>query len=82
VVLAERRVESTRLSLEAGRAATRDLLEAQASLLAAQNAATQALIDYELARLALYRDLEVLRMESSGIEVDTEVLNTLIQSKP
>jgi outer membrane protein TolC len=82
VVLAARRIESTRLNLDAGRAATRDLLDAQSALLQAQNSATQALIDFQLAELALYRDLEVLRVENEGIQVDQEALQPLIGSKP
>lgn len=67
VALAERRVESARLNLDAGRAETRDLLEAQDSLVSAQNAATRALIDYTLAELELYRDMEALRVVDRGI---------------
>jgi outer membrane protein TolC len=69
VALAERRIESTRLQLDAGRADTRDLLEAQESLLAAQNAATAARIDYTLARMGLYLDMELLRVDDSGIRL-------------
>jgi outer membrane protein TolC len=69
VRLAERRIESTRLQLDAGRADTRDLLEAQESLLAAQNAATGSRIDYTLARMALYLDMELLRVDESGIRL-------------
>ncbi len=67
--LAARRVESTVLNLEAGRADTRDILEAQESLVNAQNASTRALIDYALARLALFRDMELLRVDETGISV-------------
>jgi outer membrane protein TolC len=70
VALAERRIESTQLSLEAGRASTRDLLEAQESLLSAQNAATSALIDYTLAKLGLYLDMELLRVDERGVTAD------------
>lgn len=74
VRLAERLVESARLNLDAGRSETRDLLEAQAGLLTAQNAATGALIDYTLAELELYRDMELLRVGPDGIElVETPV---------
>jgi len=69
VELAERRVESANLNLEAGRASTRDLLETQDDLVAAQNAVTSALIDFYLARLDLYRDLELLRVTEEGIVV-------------
>ena len=77
VDLAEKRIDSTQLKLEAGRADTRDLLEAQESLLDAQNAATQALIEYTLARLELYRDLEVLRVDEQGVRVERELLEAL-----
>jgi outer membrane protein TolC len=69
VLLNERRVESAGLNLEAGRADTRDLLEAQDSLLAAQNAQTSARIDHLLARLALVSDLELLRIDEGGLVV-------------
>lgn len=77
VKLAERRVEGSELSLRAGRASTRDLLEAQTSLLSAQNAATSALISFSLARLGLYRDLELLDLEDSGIFLDTVSLQAV-----
>lgn len=76
VELATRRIESTRLKLDAGRADTRDLLEAQDSLLSAQNAVTGALIDYTLARLRLFLDMELLRVDSNGIRVEPELLKT------
>ncbi len=69
VVLAERRVESAVLNLEAGRASTRDVLEAQDSKLSAQNAVAGALTDTILAGLFLYRDMELLEVTPSGIEV-------------
>lgn len=70
VELAERRVEGANLTLEAGRATTRDLLEAQEALREAKNAATAALINYQLARLALFRDLELLRVDQNGIDFE------------
>lgn len=69
VELAERRVESARLRLAAGRADTRDILEAQEDLLEAKNAATRSLIDHHLALLALWRDVELLRVDEAGISV-------------
>lgn len=74
VELAERRIESTELKQAAGRADTRDVLDAQEALLLAQNAATAALIDYTLARLALWRDMELLRIDEHGLRVDKELL--------
>lgn len=70
VELAKKRIESAQLKLEAGRADTRSLLEAQRSLLDAENAATSALVEYTLARLDLFRDLELLHVDASGIQID------------
>jgi len=66
VALNERREENTRLELEAGRASTRDILDSTRSLLSAKNSATAALIDQYLAVLALWRDLEILRVGPEG----------------
>lgn len=75
VTLAERRVESTELKLEAGRAQTRDLLEARDSLIAAQNGRVSALVDYKLARLALLFDMEELVLDEDGVRArDPELL--------
>lgn len=79
VALAERRVESATLRLEAGRAETRDLLEAQAALVSAQNAATSALIRFTLERLDLYRDLELLRVDEDGMWMDMNLLDPLLE---
>lgn len=69
VVLAQRRVESAALNLDAGRASTRDVLEAQESLLSAQNTLAGALTDTVLAGLFLYRDMELLEVTDAGIEI-------------
>jgi len=74
VKLAARRVESARLSQQAGRASTRDLLEAQEDLLGAQNDATQALVDYALSRLELYRDMEILVVDADGVRPDHSLI--------
>jgi outer membrane protein TolC len=71
VKLAERRVRGAALNLEAGRAAIRDLLEAQESLLTAQNGLTGAMIDYRLAELRLQRDLGTLQVDSTGLWLET-----------
>ncbi|MBN1422113.1 MAG: TolC family protein, partial [Planctomycetes bacterium] len=68
--LQERRVESTDLLLQAGRAETRDLLESQNDLLRAQNSLTQALVDYTIARLEFFRDIGVLRIGESGMWIE------------
>jgi len=66
VKLAEGRVESTTLLLEAGLAIPRDMLEAQEALLRAQNSLTQALVDYIVARLQLARDMGILQVGLDG----------------
>jgi outer membrane protein TolC len=77
VELAERRVRSSEMKLEAGRSDTRDVLESRRSLLRAQNSATSALIDFALARLRLYRDLELLDVDENGIQLDESALPRL-----
>lgn len=69
VALAEQRVESSQLNQKAGRASTRDLLEAQSALVSSQNAQTRALIDFTLARLTLVLDMGLLRVTAEGIEI-------------
>ncbi len=67
VRVAQKRVRSVNLFLEAGRAQMRDLLEAQEALLSAQNSLTSATIDYRLAELELQRDLGVLQVNENGL---------------
>ena len=67
VELARRRVDSTTTLIDAGRASTRDLLEAQSALLEAQNALTTALVDHTIARLEFYRDIGILRVDKKGL---------------
>ncbi|MBM4084554.1 MAG: TolC family protein, partial [Planctomycetes bacterium] len=64
--LARRRVESAELMLQAGRATTRDLLEAREALVRAQNAVTAALISHRLERLNFERDIGRLRILEDG----------------
>ncbi len=65
--LAEKRVESVSLLLQAGRASTRDLLETQEALVNAQNALVRALVDHTIARLQLLRDMETLTITDNGL---------------
>jgi outer membrane protein TolC len=67
VQLARRRVDSTELFLQAGRAEIRDVLDAQESLVTAQNALTSALVGYRVAELQLQRDMGVLEVEARGL---------------
>jgi outer membrane protein TolC len=61
--LAKRRVENLALLQEAGEASTRDVLDAQADLLEAQNAVINALVDHYKARLDLHLAMETLDLE-------------------
>jgi outer membrane protein TolC len=66
VRLAERRMESTRLLLDAGRADARDVLEARSALVSAQNQLARALVDYKTASLELARDMDILQVGEKG----------------
>ncbi|MFH1717162.1 MAG: TolC family protein [Planctomycetota bacterium] len=76
VVIAEKRVRSSTIFLEAGRTEIRNLLEAQDSLLSAQNGLTRAVVDYRIAELELQRDLGVLKVNEQGLwrEYSPEVI--------
>ncbi|MBN1392019.1 MAG: TolC family protein [Sedimentisphaerales bacterium] len=65
--LAQKRVESTSLLLEAGRLTTRDLLESQDALLQAQNSVTDALVNHAIAKLSFFRDIGVLQVRPDGM---------------
>ena len=67
VKLAQKRVASTNMFLEADRGQIRDLLEAQAALLLAQNDLTSAIINYRIAELELQRDMGVLAIDEKGL---------------
>ena len=67
VRLARQRVRSTDLFLQAGRAAIRDVLEAEEALLNAQNSLTSALVRYRLGELELQRDLGLLTVTVDGM---------------
>jgi outer membrane protein TolC len=67
--LAQMRVESTTLLLEAGRSTTRDLLEAQDALLQAQNNLTAALVSHAIAKLSFFRDVGILQVRPDGMWV-------------
>jgi outer membrane protein TolC len=73
--LAQKRVESTTLLLEAGRLTTRDLLEAQDALLQAQNSLTAALVSHAIAKLSFFRDVGVLQVRPDGMWVQQEAGN-------
>ena len=63
--VADRRVDSTTLLQQAGRAEVRDLVDAQDAQIAAQNAVTAALVAYQQARLQLMLDIGAIDTGSS-----------------
>jgi len=65
--LARERVNSTALLLQAGRVQSRDLLDSQDALLAAQNDVTSTLVNYMLAKLSFYRDIGILNVKPDGL---------------
>jgi len=67
VQIAEKRVRSVNMFLEAGEAQIRDLLEAQSALLRAQNALTSAIVGYRVAELELQRDMGLLQVDEKGL---------------
>ena len=67
VELNETRVKNMDLTLQAGRAIVRDVLDAQRDLLTAQTGLTNAMVSYRLAELGLQRDLDVLLIDENGI---------------
>jgi outer membrane protein TolC len=67
VQLAQRRVASTGLFLQAGRAEIRDLLEAQEALFTTQNGLSRAVVSYRIAELALQRDMGLLQVNEKGL---------------
>ncbi len=80
VYVAQKRVKSVNLFLEAGRAQMRDLLEAQESLLSAQNGLTAAVVDYRIAELQLQRDIGLLKVDEKGLWQEfkiNEIENTI-----
>jgi outer membrane protein TolC len=68
--LADRRVESSELSLQAGRIQVRDVVDAQTARVQAYNAATAALVDYHLTRMRLLLDLGVLKTQKERFWMD------------
>lgn len=66
LVVAQRRVRSTTLFQQAGKSSTRDLLEAESSLLNARNSVISAIIDYRKAKLQLLQDMSLLNVSEEG----------------
>ncbi len=78
VAVAKRRVESVNEFKLRGDATTRDLLEAQESLVNAENDLVEALVDYRVAYLNFYRDTGALVVNPRGL--DHETSDALLQA--
>ncbi len=65
--LAQKRHKDTTILLKHKRVSTRRVLQAQSDLLEAQDAGTDALIDFAVATLAFYRDTGVLNVQPDGM---------------
>jgi outer membrane protein TolC len=70
VKLAMSQVDETNEKIRAGRAITRDLLEAQESLVSAQSTLSSLLVDYKTAQLELLRDVDILKLDPEGLKYD------------
>ena len=79
VVVAEKRVRSNTIFLEAGRSEIRDLLDSQDALISAQNSLTRAIVDYRIAELELQRDIGLLKVNEQGLwrEFSPEVISNV-----
>ncbi len=67
VQIAEKRVDSVSMFLDAGRAEMRDLLDAQDALVNAQNALSRAVVTYRISELGIQRDMGVLEIDEKGL---------------
>jgi outer membrane protein TolC len=65
--LARQRIESTGMLLEAGRATTRDLLEAEESFISAQNDLASEIINHKAAYLRFLYSTECLEVDEEGL---------------
>ncbi|MGA2679647.1 MAG: TolC family protein [Sedimentisphaerales bacterium] len=75
LAIAEERVKNMPLLLKSGRAKTRDLLDAQDSLLLAQNDLTSALVGHTIAKLSFYRDVGILQVKPDGMWTQSVIVS-------
>ena len=68
--VAKLRVESNFLFLQSGRSSMRDVLDAQSSLLSAQNSLCSSVIRWRISELDLQRDMGILQINDSGMWVE------------
>jgi hypothetical protein len=83
---AKSRLKDATALLEYGRVSSRQVLDAQQSLLEAGNAAVKARVDYVVATLEFYRDVGSLRVKPDGMrdvpEMQQSALREIANKKP
>ncbi len=79
--VAQRRVDSATMLLEAGRKTVRDVLESEDALRNARNALTGALVDYVVARLRFLVAIEGLEVENQGEWKESPKGNSIVNAK-
>lgn len=67
LTLAQKRIESTNLLLQAGRATTRDLLEAEESYLQAKNSLSSSVVNYMISYLKFLYATENIELDETGL---------------
>jgi outer membrane protein TolC len=75
LAIAEERVKNMPLLLKSGRAKTTDLLDAQDSLLQAQNNLTSALVGHTIAKLTFYSDVGILQVKPDGMWTQSAIVS-------
>lgn len=80
--VANRRVADAMANLQAGRAEVRNLVEAQDAQIGAQNAVTDALVQYQQSRLQLMLDIGALETESPKFWLKDHVAGFLPGARP
>ncbi len=78
IEVAQRRLNLANELLDLGRGETRDVTEAEADLVDAQNAFTSSLVDLRVAELTLQRDLGLLRVSQDGLYEESEFFESLL----
>ena len=77
--VAQRRVASTDLFLQAGRIQMRDLLEAQDDLVSAHNSLVGAQVQYRIRAMELKRDLGTLVVDPAGVWLEDVVEHDIVE---
>ncbi len=80
IEVAERRVESTQMLLQAGRSTVRDVLDSEISLRDARNALTRVVIDHMIARLRFLVAIEGLEIDDQGMWGETSPPEEIAQN--